>query len=81
MKFVRCLYNTARLCLWRQGKSWLQGALRVTVEVGLPEGCMAELEEIVLGDFFYAFRRALTGKTPTCVVPMRVALKQGTDLT
>ena len=42
---------------------------------------MAEPEEIVLGDFFDAFRRALTGKTPAYMVPMRVTLKQGTDLT
>ena len=42
---------------------------------------MAEPEEIVPGDFFDAFRRALTGKTPACMVPMRVTLKQGTDLT
>ena len=28
----------------------LVGALRVAVEVGLAEGCVAELEEIVLGE-------------------------------
>ena len=37
----------------------LVGALRVAVEVGLPEGCDAELEKIVLGEFLDAFRRAL----------------------
>ena len=58
----------------------LVGALRVAVEVGLPEGCVAELEEIVLGECFDAFRRALTGETPARVAPMRVTLKQGADL-
>ena len=42
---------------------------------------MAELEEIALGECFAAFRRALTGETPVRVVPMRVTLKQGVDLT
>ena len=59
----------------------LVGALRVAVEGGLPEGCMAEGEEIVLGECFDAFRRALTSETPACVAPMRVILKQGADLT
>ena len=58
----------------------LVGALRVAVEVGLPEGCVAELEEIVLGECFDAFRRTLTGQTPARVAPMRVTLKQGADL-
>ena len=58
----------------------LVGALRVAVEVGLPKRCVAELEEIVLGECFDAFRRALTGETPACVAPMRVTLKQGADL-
>ena len=58
----------------------LVGVLRVAVEAGLPEGCVAELEEIVLGECFDAFRRALTGETPASVAPMRVTLKQGTDL-
>ena len=58
----------------------LVGALRVAVEVGLPERCVAELEEIVLGECFDAFRRALTGETPAHVAPMRVTLKQGADL-
>ena len=51
------------------------------MEVRLPEGCVAELEEIVLGGCFDAFRRALTGKTSARVAPMRVTLKQGADLT
>ena len=59
----------------------LVGALRVAVEVGLPEGCVAELEEILLGECFDAFRRALTGETPARVAPMRVTLKRGADLT
>ena len=59
----------------------LEVALRVTVEVGLPERCMTELEEIVLGECFDAFRRALTGETPARVAAMRVTLKQGADLT
>ena len=58
----------------------LVGALRVAVEVGWPEGGVAELEEIVLGECFDAFRRALTGETPARVAPMRVTLKQGEDL-
>ena len=58
----------------------LVGALRVAVEIGLPERCVAELEEIVLGEYFDAFRRALTGETPARVAPMRVTLKQGADL-
>ena len=58
----------------------LMGALRVAVEVGLPEGCVAELEAIVLGECFDAFRRALTGETPARVAPMRVTPKQGADL-
>ena len=33
----------------------LVGALRVAVEVGLPEGCVAELEEIVLGECWTRF--------------------------
>ena len=57
------------------------GALRVAEDVWLPKGCMAELEEIVLGECFDAFRRALTEKTPARVAPMRVTLKQGADLT
>ena len=59
----------------------LVGALRVAVEVGLPEGCVAELEGIVLGECFDAFRRVLTGETPARVAPMRVTLIQGADLT
>ena len=55
-------------------------ALHVAVEVGWPEGCVAEIEEIVLGECFDAFRRALTGETPARVAPMRVTLKQGADL-
>ena len=58
----------------------LVGALRVAVEVGLPEGCVAELEEIVLGECFDAFPRALTGETLARVAPMRVTLKQGVAL-
>ena len=58
----------------------LVGALRVAVEVRLPEGCVTELEEILLGECFEAFRRALTGETPVRVAPMRVTLKQGADL-
>ena len=53
----------------------LVGALRVAVEVGLPEGCEAELEEVVLGECFDAFRRTLTGEAPARVAPMRVTLK------
>ena len=56
----------------------LVGALRVAVEAGLP---VVELEETVLGEYFDAFRMALTGETPTSVAPMRVMLKQGADLT
>ena len=59
----------------------LVGACRVAVEVGFPEGCVAELEEIVLGECFDAFRRALTGKTPARMAPMGVTLKQEADLT
>ena len=55
-------------------------ALRVAVKVGLPEGCVAELENVVLGECFDTFRRALTGETPARVAPMRVTLKQGADL-
>ena len=58
----------------------LVGALRVAVEVGLPEGYVAELDEIVLGKCFDPFRRAFTGETPTHVTPKRVTLKQGADL-
>ena len=47
----------------------LVGALRAAVEVGLPEMCAVELEEIVLGECFDAFRRALTGETPARVTP------------
>ena len=56
------------------------GALRMAVEVGSPERYVAELEDIVLGECFGAFRRALTGETPACVAPMRMTLKQGADL-
>ena len=59
----------------------LVGVLRVAVEVELLEGCVAEHEEIALGECFDAFRRALTSETPVRVVPMRVTLKQGVDLT
>ena len=58
----------------------LVSALRVAVDFGLPEGCVGDLEEIVLGECFDAFRRALTGERPARVVPMRVTLKQGADL-
>ena len=54
----------------------LVGALRDAMEVGLPEGYGAELEEIVLGECFDAFRRVLRGETPARVAPMRVTLKQ-----
>ena len=37
----------------------LVGTLRAAVEVGLPEGCVAELEEIMLGECFDAFRKGL----------------------
>ena len=53
----------------------------VAMGLGLPEGCVAELEEIVLGECFDAFRRALASETPVRVVHMWVTLKQGTDLT
>ena len=59
----------------------LVGALRLPVDVWLTKGCMAELEEIVLGECFDAFRRALTDETPVRVAPMRVTLTQGADLT
>lgn len=58
----------------------LVGGLSVAVETGLPEGCVAELEEIVVGECFDAFRRALTGEPPARMASMRVTLKQGTDL-
>ena len=58
----------------------LVGALRVAAEAGLPEGCVAELEEIVLGDCFDAVRSALADETPARVAPMRVTLKKGADL-
>ena len=45
--------------------------------MGFPEGCRAELEEIVLEECFDTFRRALTVETPARVAPMRVTLKQG----
>ena len=45
----------------------LVGVLRVAVEVGLPEGCMAEVKEIVLRECFDAFRGGLTGETPARV--------------
>ena len=57
----------------------LVGASRVAAEVGLPEGCVAELDKIVLGECFDAFRRALTCETPARVAPMQVTLKQGMD--
>ena len=50
------------------------------METGLSERYVAELEEIVLGECFGAFRRALTGETPARVEPMRVTLKHGADL-
>ena len=59
----------------------LVGALRVAVEVGLPEGCVADLEEIVLEECLDAFRRALAGETPARLAPMRVTRKQSADLT
>ena len=59
----------------------LVGSLRMVVEVGLPEGCVAELEKIVLGECVDTFRRALTDEAPARVAPTRVTLKQGADLT
>ena len=47
----------------------LVGGLRVAVGVGLLGGCVAGLEEIVLGECFDAFRRVLTGETPARVAP------------
>ena len=41
---------------------------------------MHKVKEIVLGQCFDAFRRALTGESPARVEPMRVTLKQGADL-
>ena len=58
----------------------LVGDLRVAVEVGLPEGCVADQEDILL-ESLDAFWRALTNETPARVAPMRVRLKQGADLT
>ena len=45
-------------------------ALRVAVEVGLPKKCAAESDDIVLGECFDAFRRALSGETPARVTSM-----------
>ena len=56
-------------------------ALRVSVEVGLPEGCVAEQEDILLGESLDAIWRALTNETPARVAPMRARLKQSADLT
>lgn len=55
--------------------------LRAAVEVGLPEGYLTELEEILLGEFFRAVRRALTDELPVRVSPMRGMSKQGADRT
>ena len=57
----------------------LVGVMRVAVVVELLEGCVAELEEIALGECLDTW--ALTGETLVRVVPMRVTLKQGVDLT
>ena len=40
----------------------LVGALHAAVQAGLPEAYVREMEEIVLGQCFGAFRRALTGE-------------------
>ena len=47
----------------------LVDSLRVAVEVGLSEGCVEEVDEIVLGEYFDGFQRALTGETLACVAP------------
>ena len=58
----------------------LVGALHAAVQAGLSKAYVCEMEEIVLGQCFGAFRRALTGEPPARVEPMRVTLKQGADL-
>ena len=75
MNFVRRLYRTARLFFMNAGeevaarREALVGALGVAVEVGLPEECVAELEQIVLEECFDAFRRTFKDETPARVVP------------
>ena len=59
----------------------LVGTSSVGVDVGLPKGCEAELEEIMLGELFDGFQRVLTDETPARVAPKQVTLKQGADLT
>lgn len=57
-------------------------ALSVALEAGLPKGCITELGEIVLGEYFNAFREAIMGEPPVRVAPMRVTLlKQGAAFT
>ena len=58
----------------------LIGALYAAVQAGLPEAYVLEVEEIVLGQCFRAFLRALTSEPPARVEPMRATLKQGADL-
>ena len=55
-------------------------ALRAAVQAGLPEAYVREVKEIVLGQYFGVFRRALTGEPPARLEPMRVTLKQGAGL-
>ena len=67
--FIEARENVAATC------EALVGTLCVAVEVGLPEGCLVDIEEIVLEEYFDAFRWALTGETPARVAPMQVTLK------
>lgn len=55
----------------------LVGTLRAAVKARLPKGCVAQLEEIMLGGCFDVFWKALAGEPTARVAPVRVTLKQG----
>lgn len=58
----------------------LVGALRPGVEAGMPKGCVAELDEIVLEGCSDVFRRTLTGESSAHVAPMRRTVKQRSNM-
>lgn len=56
------------------------GAVEHARQAGVPEHNVGKLRQMVLGDYFHAFWRALTSDPPARVEPMRVTLKAGVNL-
>lgn len=56
----------------RKGMAATSKVLMVSAsEAALPDGCVSELDEIVLGECFAAFWGALPAKPPSWILPMQ----------